>query len=61
VIEQELQIHLLRKLALVKISPVKGTKVEVSYKTKKISPETYAMLTTGRTAREGSKTSLELI
>jgi hypothetical protein len=44
-----------KKTGAGKNSPVKGTKVEVSYKTKKISPETYAMLTTGRTAREGSK------
>ena len=36
-------------------SPVKGTKVEINYKTKKISPETYATLTIGRTAREGTK------
>jgi len=44
-----------KKTGAGKNSPVKGTKVEVSYKTKKISPETYAMLTTGRTVREGSK------
>ncbi|NDB92963.1 MAG: hypothetical protein EB167_09805, partial [Nitrososphaeria archaeon] len=44
-----------KKTGVGKNSPIKGTKVEVSYKTKKISPETYAMLTTGRTVREGSK------
>ena len=44
-----------KKTGAGKNSPVKGTKVEVSYRTKKISPETYAMLTTGRTVREGSK------
>ena len=44
-----------KKTGAGKNSPVKGTKVEVTYKTKKISPETYATLTTGRTAREGTK------
>jgi hypothetical protein len=44
-----------KKTGTGKNSPVKGTKVEVTYKTKKISPETYAMLTTGRTARESTK------
>jgi hypothetical protein len=44
-----------KKTGTGKNSPVKGTKVEVTYKTKKKSPETYATLTTGRTVREGSK------
>ena len=35
-----------------KNSPVKGTKVEVSYKTKKISPETTAQITTGNVVRK---------
>ena len=35
-----------------KNSPVKGTKVEVSYKTKKISPETTAQFTTGNVVRK---------
>ena len=44
-----------KKTGTGKNSPVRGTKVEVTYKTKKISPETYATLTTGRTAREATK------
>lgn len=44
-----------KKTGAGKNSPVRNTKVEVTYKTKKISPETYAALTTGRTAREGTK------
>jgi hypothetical protein len=44
-----------KKTGVGKNSPVKGTKVEVSYKTKKISPLTYATLTTGRTVSEKTK------
>ena len=41
-----------KKTGAGKNSPVKGTKVEVTYKTKKISPETYAQLTTGNVVRK---------
>ena len=41
-----------KKTGAGKNSPVKGTKVEVNYKTKKISPETYAQLTTGNVVRK---------
>ena len=44
-----------------KNSPVKGTKVEVSYKTKKISPETTAQFTTGNVVRKrGGQTAVSL-
>jgi len=36
-------------------SPIKGTKVEIKYKTKELTPKQQATLTTGRTVREGAK------
>lgn len=36
-------------------SPVKGTKVQVKYKTKELTPKQQATLTTGRVVREGAK------
>jgi len=42
-------------------SPVKGTKVEVSYKTKKINPEQLAQFTTGNVVRKtGGQTAAYL-
>ena len=41
-----------KKTGVGKNSPVKGTKVEVTYKTKKISPETLAQFTTGNVVRK---------
>jgi hypothetical protein len=41
-----------KKTGTGKNSPVKGTKVEVSYKTKKINPKVYAQLTTGNVVRK---------
>jgi hypothetical protein len=38
-----------------KNSPIKGTKVEIKYKTKELSPRQQANFTTGRTVREGVK------
>ena len=44
-----------------KNSPVKGTKVEVNYKTKKINPEQFAQLTTGNVVRKrGGQTAAYL-
>jgi hypothetical protein len=39
-------------------SPIKGTKVEVKYKTKELTPMQQATLTTGRVAREKAKSGL---
>lgn len=36
-------------------SPVRGTKVEVTYKTKELTPKQQATLTVGRTSRESTK------
>ncbi len=36
-------------------SPIRGTKVEVKYKTKELTPKQQASLTTGRIAREKTK------
>jgi hypothetical protein len=36
-------------------SPVRGTKVEVTYKTKELTPKQQATLTAGRTSREKTK------
>jgi hypothetical protein len=36
-------------------SPIRGTKVEIKYKTKELTPSQQATLTTGRTVREGTK------
>jgi hypothetical protein len=36
-------------------SPIRGTKVEVTYKTKELTPKQQASLTTGRIAREKTK------
>ena len=36
-------------------SPIRGTKVEVTYKTKELTPKQQAVLTVGRTSREASK------
>ena len=36
-------------------SPIRGTKVEIKYKTKELTPSQQATLTTGRTVREGAK------
>jgi hypothetical protein len=36
-------------------SPIRGTKVEIKYKTKELTPSQQATLTTGRTARETTK------
>jgi hypothetical protein len=44
-----------KKSGVGKNSPIKGTKVEVKYKTKELSPKQQANLTVGRTVREGSK------
>jgi hypothetical protein len=38
-------------------SPVKGTKVKVTYKTKELTPKQQATLTTGRVVREKGKTT----
>ena len=38
-----------------KNSPIKGTKVEIKYKTKELTAKQQATLTTGRTVREGAK------
>lgn len=42
-----------KKTGAGKNSPVKGTKLEVNYKTRKISPETMAQFTTGNVVRKG--------
>ena len=39
-------------------SPIKGTKVEIKYKTKELTPMQEATLTTGRVARERAKLGL---
>lgn len=36
-------------------SPIRGTKVEIKYKTKELTPSQQATLTTGRTVRESAK------
>jgi hypothetical protein len=36
-------------------SPIRGTKVEVTYKTKELTPKQQAVLTVGRTSREKTK------
>ena len=50
-----------KKTGTGKNSPVKGTKVEVSYKTRKINPETLAQFTTGNVVRKrGGQTAAYL-